>query len=204
MSGMQSSHQHNWQDALIALQNGACVVAPTDTLYGLLARASDQHAVSQLYQLKGRDERKPCIVLISSVADLALFYVELSAQQKEFVTHVWPGPVSVVLPCPDDRFSYLHRGTRHIAFRLPNHPALVDLVAHVGPLVAPSANPQGMPPAFTIQEARHYFGHAVAAYVDGGVCSGEPSTLVRFEQERVIVLREGAWKLPTVPYNHNV
>lgn len=73
MSGMQSSHQHNWQDALIALQNGACVVAPTDTLYGLLARASDQHAVSQLYQLKGRDERKPCIVLISSVADLALF-----------------------------------------------------------------------------------------------------------------------------------
>jgi len=75
---------------------------------------------------------------------------------------------------------------------LPKDPALQHLLAESGPLIAPSANPEGEPPAATIEDARNYFGDQVDLYLDGGTREGSPSTLMSMdEQGAVVVLRAG-------------
>ena len=101
--------------------------------------------------------------------------------------------MSVVLPCPAKEFSYLHLGTKTLAFRLPKSAKLQALLKKTGPLVAPSANPEGKKPAETIAEAKDYFGDKVGMYVSASKrYFGKPSTLLSFVGKRPKVLREGA------------
>lgn len=177
------------------LKLGKIGVIPTDTLYGLVASAMNPEAVERVYRVRGRDEGKPCIVLIADMSDLDRFGVEPGDPVSRCLEEWWPGKVSVVLSCPGERFAYLHRGTGAIAFRLPGDDALRSLLREAGPLIAPSANRQGELPATTVAEAEAYFGDDADFYVDGGALSGEPSTVVKFEDGKLTVIREGAVKI---------
>jgi L-threonylcarbamoyladenylate synthase len=172
------------------LKNGGVGVLATDTLYGLVALTFNQSAVERVYTLKERTPSKPCIILISAFEDLALFGANLSeAQRKALAPHV-PGPVSFILPCGATAPEYLHRGTHTLAFRIPRDEKLRDFLKQSGPLIAPSANPEGSPPATTIEEARNYFGDRVDFYHDGGKRAGKASTLISFsEHDEIVVLR---------------
>jgi len=172
------------------LLNGGIAVIATDTLYGIVARAEDAQAVERVYSVRGRDKKKPCIVLISDKNDLALFNIALSEKQRAFLEGVWPGKMSVVLPCRDKRFAHIHRGVETIAFRLPAHDGLLALIRETGPLIAPSANPAGLEVAHTIAEARSYFGASVDAYCDDGALFGQPSMLVSLVGDKVKTLRQ--------------
>ncbi len=176
------------------LRGGGVAVIPTDTLYGVAASARDRRAVARLFRLRRNNGApKPFIVLIPSVASLAEFGVALAPAARAFLSRVWPGPVSVIFRVSSPRFSYLHRGMKTLAFRLPRNAKMRALLAKTGPLVAPSANPEGRPPAETLREARAYFGNEVDAYCGAGRrLAGAPSTLVSFEDGGLRVLREGA------------
>lgn len=174
------------------LQRGGVAVIPTDTLYGIVARALDKKAVRRLYRIRRRTPRKPFIILISSVKDLAAFDVRPNAVASRFLKTVWPGKVSVILPCRSKKFSYLHLGTKTIAFRLPGPQRLRTLLKKIGPLVAPSANPEGEKPAETIAEAKKYFGTAVDAYLNAGRLHSKPSTLISLTSSAPQVLRRGS------------
>jgi len=82
-----------------------------------------------------------------------------------------------------------------LAFRLPNKKDLINLIKKVGPLVAPSANIEGKPPAKTISQAKKYFGEKVDFYIDSGKISGPPSTLIEIKNNDIFIKREGAVKL---------
>lgn len=185
--------QNDWQKAEYVLGHGGVAVIPTDTLYGLVANAFDKQAVERVYLVRGRDKDKPCIILISSFNNLKKFGIKLTSEQKEFLQTVWPGKVSVILPCPLKKFEYLHRGTKTIAFRMigSRNKNLLKILTSVGPLVAPSANPQGKTPARNRKEARMYFGKAVDSYVCVGIKNSKPSTLIEYKNGKLIVLREG-------------
>ena len=111
------------------------------------------------------------------------------------MSKVWPGKVSAILPCPSREFSYLHRGTKTLAFRLPKKGDLRELLKKTGPLAAPSANPEGLEPAKTVKEAKGYFGDAVDFYIDEGRLASLPSTLIAIENDRVVIKRQGAAKV---------
>lgn len=174
------------------LKDGGVGIIPTDTLYGVVGQALSKKAVERIYEAKGRDHSKPLIILISKIADLEHFAVPKSIIKKHttFLSGVWPGPVSVILPCKIKKLEYLHRGTKSLAFRMPNDKYLLALLAKTGPLVAPSANPQGMPPAETIAEAKKYFKNTVDFYVPGGRKKGKPSTIISLVTESPVVLRK--------------
>ena len=176
------------------VKNGIGVI-PTDTLYGLVGRAQDRETVERVYRIKGRQPNKPLIVLISSLNDLLKFKVKADAKTKKVLEKYWPGKVSVILSCPNQEFEYLHRGTKTLAFRLPDYPELTHLITQVGPLVAPSANPEGLPPAKNIKEAMEYFGDEVDFYCAKGVLKSLPSTLIEVRGGKIKVLREGAVKI---------
>ncbi len=174
------------------LSAGGIGVAPTDTIYGVLGSALLPETVLRIYRLRKRNLKKPMIVLVASLEDLRQFGVRFDARTKMILMKVWPGKVSVVLPVSPSKakkFSYLHRGTRTIAFRMPRPALLCKLIAQTGPLVAPSANIEGRPPARTIREAKEYFGNRVDLYLDGGRIASGPSTLMAIKKGRPVVLR---------------
>jgi L-threonylcarbamoyladenylate synthase len=174
------------------LQPGVIGVVPTDTVYGVVARAADQAAVKRLYEIKKR-EGKPGTVVAASIDQL----VELGIKRSylKAVEQFWPGAVSVVIPCGPE-LEYLHMGKRSLAVRIPDDPKLRSLLEKTGVLLTSSANQPGQPPANTVDEATAYFGDDVDFYVDGGDLSGHaPSTVIRVIDDAIEILRAGAVKI---------
>ena len=162
------------------LVTGGIGVLRTDTLYGIVARADDETAVRRIYELKGRDDHKSPIVLIS---DNDQVYDSLTAIHDTYVSTVWPGPVSVIIPSKNSP-SWIRRGNDSVAYRMPALDDLRRLIRSTGPLIAPSANPQGMQPALNMRDARYYFTDKIDFYVDGGtVDDPQPSRLVRLKND---------------------
>jgi len=161
-------------------------------LYGIVAAALQPASVERVYQLRQRSLEKPMIILISSLDDLKLFEINLDEQTRKHLDNFWPGQVSVILPCQSEKFQYLHRGKNSLAFRWPDRADLLELLDETGPLVAPSANIEGLAPARTIKEARNYFGEQLDFYVDQGEIDSPPSTIVRIEDGELRVVREVA------------
>jgi L-threonylcarbamoyladenylate synthase len=189
------------------LERGGVGVMPTDTIYGIVGSALRPKTVERIYRLRRRNRKKPMIILINLIADLKLFSVNVDSKTKKILKRFWPGKVSVILPCPSKKFAYLHRGAKTLAFRLPASPAkrpagfaergegesaersLSALLRKTGPLVAPSANPEGKPPSKTIREAKKYFGKKVDFYIDDGRLARRPSKLVTVAGDESVVLR---------------
>jgi len=177
------------------LKDGKVGVMPTDTIYGLVGLALNPKAVERIYKLRKRDLQKPMIILIGDVADLETFNIEIDNKTRAIFKKYWPGKVSIILPCEDQKFSYLHRGEKSLAFRLPGNRDLRGLIKKVGPLVAPSANIEGKKPAETIEEAKKYFSDKVDFYIDGGTIKTRPSTLIKIDNGQVRMLREGSVRI---------
>ena len=152
-------------------ENGVAVM-PTDTIYGIVGRAQDKNVVERIYKIRKRSSHKPCIILIGDINELKKFSVSLSGEQKNKLKEYWftlsgvevPAPTSIILDCPNKKLSYLHRGANTLAFRLPAPEGLRNLLLKVGPLVAPSANTEATPPSKNIDDAKKYFGNALANY----------------------------------------
>lgn len=174
-----------WADPKIikTIARGGVVVMPTDTIYGIVCSALDAGAVQRVYDIRNRDPEKPCIILIKDFSEVENFVVVLSESQKKQIEKYSSSeearPVSVVLDCPLEKFSYLHRGTNSLAFRVPKQTRLLDLLSKTGPLIAPSANIEKFPPSESIEDARAYFGDKADLYVGAGKVVGQSSKVVR-------------------------
>ena len=176
------------------IRAGKIGVMPTDTIYGLVGQALNKETVEQIYAVRKRNPSKPMIILINSIKDLALFGVDTDEKLKNILSQLWPGKISIILPITNDSYleklNYLHRGTKTLAFRLPDDETIIDLLVQTGPLVAPSANLEGMSPATTIDEAKKYFGDSVDFYVDEGKITSHSSRLIKIENSEIIELRK--------------
>ena len=177
---------------------GKIGVIPTDTIYGVAAAAFSKKAVTRAYKILKRNPKKPFIVLIGSIEDLALFNIKLDGTTRDILETLWPGKVSVVLPVKTRKFEYLHRGTETLAFRLPKKKGLADLLKKTGPLISTSANSEGAKPAETAAEAKKYFGDSIDFYIVGGKMKSFPSTLVEIKEGKIRVLRKGVGKLSLI------
>ncbi len=177
------------------LKNNGVGILLTDTIYGLVGSALSKKVIKRIYSLRQRNSQKPMIILISCLNDLKLFGVKTDGEIRKHLLKLWPGKISVILPCSLKKFEYLHRGSKTLAFRLPFKKELVNLIKQTGPLVAPSANPEGLAPAENIEQARKYFGQKVNFYLDAGKSQSLPSTLIQIINHKIVVLRKGAGKI---------
>lgn len=184
-------------DQIITLLSaGKIGIMPTDTIYGILGSALNPKTVEEIYQLRKRAKDKPMIILIASIDDLHYFNIVLTDQQRNFLQKNWPNPLSVVLPCNEKKFKYLHRGKNSLAFRIPKKEMLLKILKKVGPLVAPSANYESELPSETIADAKHYFGKQADFYIDEGEIKSKCSTIVKLDEDgKPIILRSGIFQL---------
>lgn len=180
------------QQAAQPLLNGGIGVMPTDTVYGVVARANDQAAIERLYAVRHRSANKACIVLVAGLHQIT----DTSAWTKmhyAIAEKYWPGALSLLAPITDTTPFYLHRGTGGLVYRVPDLPDLRELLEATGPLIAPSANPEGQPIATTIAQAKKYFGDLVDFYVDDGTISDAPaSTIAKVYNGVPKIIRQGA------------
>lgn len=178
------------EKAIAILNQGGVGVMPTDTVYGLVARAKDPTAVARMYALKHRDH-KPGTVIAASVEQLADLGVPKDHLDK--VKKWWPNPLSVETPLGDN-LSYLHQDTGRQGFRVVADETVRGVLEQTGPLVTSSANHPGKPGSVTVDEAIDYFGERVDFYVDGGDLSGRaPSTIIKITDDGTIeIIRQGA------------
>jgi L-threonylcarbamoyladenylate synthase len=175
------------------LARGGIVVFPTETLYGLGVDALNATALQRVVRLKGRDAQKPIAVLVSDRQMLANLVTEIPPLAETLMERFWPGPLTIVFGARPMVSSMLTGGQGSIGVRVSSHPMATVLVQTLGrPVTAPSANPAGMPPPVTVDEARGYFGGGVDAYVDGGRLRGAPASTVVDVRGRLQIVREGA------------
>jgi L-threonylcarbamoyladenylate synthase len=168
------------------------VVFPTETVYGLGADARSPDAVARLVALRGREEGKPILVLVTDLGMADTVVAGIPESARRLAARFWPGPLTLVLPARAGLPASLTAGTGTIGVRLPGHPDAVALVAGLGgPVTAPSANPPGAAPPRRLADARAYFAEGVAAWVDGGTLPGGGSTVAAVDGDRVRVLRAG-------------
>jgi L-threonylcarbamoyladenylate synthase len=169
------------------------VVFPTETVYGIGADASSPGAVERLVAVRGRQEGKPILVLVRDLEMAATVARTIPVGARRLARRFWPGPLTLVLPARAGLPPALTAGTGTIGVRAPGHPLAAALVAGLGrPLTAPSANPPGAAPPRRLDEARAYFGDAVAVYLDGGTLPGGASTVAEVAPGGVRVLRPGS------------
>ena len=182
-------------DAKEFLEKGKPAVILTDTLYGILANALDKNSVEYVYNLKGRKKDKPFIILIPSTDYLKIFGIEPNNLEKDLLN---TKGITVVLNLDNEKFSYLHREKKSLAFRIPKKENLLKLLENLKlPLIAPSCNPEGKKPAESVKEAINYFGDKIPIYINEGVCKNvSPSTIVRVENNEIKILRRGQYKIP--------
>ena len=191
MRGVTIVHKTFNRELARTLKRGGIAVIPTDTIYGVVGSARNKKTVARIYRVRRRNSKKPFIILISSLRDLSRFGVRIGKETQKLLRQFWPGKVSVILPCRSKKFNYLHRGTNTLAFRLPAKKSLKNLLRRTGPLVAPSANLEGTPPARTISEAKSYFKNRVEMYIDRGSIRSHASALVDITKGLPTILRKG-------------
>ena len=173
------------------LREGRLVAVPTETVYGLAARADSEAAVAAIYRAKGRPDFNPLIVHVASL-EQARRLARLDARAELLADRYWPGPLTLVLPARSDAgiAPAVTAGLPTIALRMPDHPVTRRLLGALDlPLAAPSANRSGEVSPTSAEHVAGSLGTAIDAVLDGGPC-------MRGLESTIVALRDdGTWQL---------
>lgn len=176
------------------LRAGGIVAFPTETVYGLGARADEPDAVRRIFEAKGRPASHPVIVHLPSADWLDAWASEVPPEARELATRFWPGPLTLILKRGDSVSDVVTGGQDTVGLRVPGHPVALGLLQSTGvPLAAPSANRFGRVSATTAAHVIQDFGDSLDAVIDGGPCPvGLESTIVDLSGSTPRILRPGA------------
>ncbi|MCP5387169.1 MAG: threonylcarbamoyl-AMP synthase [Novosphingobium sp.] len=173
------------------LRGGALVAVPTETVYGLAARADSADAVAAIYRAKGRPDFNPLIVHVASL-EQAGELAEIGADARKLADAFWPGALTLVVPLrAGARIApAVTAGLETIALRCPEHPVMRAVLSESGlPLAAPSANRSGGVSPTRADHVAASLGEAAGLILDGGACAaGIESTIVALR-------RDGSWQV---------
>ena len=178
--------------AAAAVREGALVVMPTDTLYGVGCDAFNRFAVQALLAAKGRGRDMPPPVLVASPAVVDGLARDVPAYARELMQRYWPGGLTLVLKSQPSLSWDLGDTNGTVAVRMPADDIALALLREIGPMAVSSANRNGQPNARNILDAATQLGASVEVYLDAGdVRSAFPSTIVDCTTQTPRVLRQG-------------
>jgi L-threonylcarbamoyladenylate synthase len=186
--------QQTREDAARVIADGGIIAFRTDTFYGLGADPLNHKAITAIRVLKGREEGKPILLLISDLNELQRFIGDRLPIFDAVAKSYWPGPLTLIGPSRPELPQELTAGTGTIGVRLPDDEGVRALVRVCGgALTATSANFAGSPPACTATEVQHYFQTGLALIIDGGeATASQPSTVMDLSGPEPRLIREGA------------
>ncbi len=174
------------EDALGHLRAGGALGFPTETVFGVGADALDPAAVERVYAIKGRPSDKPMPVLVADLEMAGSITASIPDRARRLADAFWPGPLTIVCPAAETIRGVVTAGGDTVALRAPGLPVLLELVRAYGrPIIAPSANRAGEPPAESLEEFQRVFAEELrsgdlACYCPAGaeITTSQPSTIV--------------------------
>jgi L-threonylcarbamoyladenylate synthase len=178
------------------LADGELLAFPTETVYGLGARADDAAAVAKIFAAKGRPAQHPLIVHVHDAGDVEHFAAAVNPVARRLIDAFWPGPLTLIVPRRASIAAAAAGGQSSIGLRCPSHPIALDLLARaralgVPGLAAPSANRFGRVSPTRAEHVVDEFGDPVWV-LDGGACDvGIESSIVDCTREQPVWLRPG-------------
>lgn len=187
------------REASRVLASGGIVAMPTDTVYGLAARADSDAAVRKLFGVKGRREDNPLPILLPDAESLERAAAQVPAAAQALADKYWPGPLTIVLPKVPEISDLVTAGRQTVGLRVPDHPiARAVLAACDFLVVVTSANPSAGRPAREHEEVRRDFSGKIELILAADRCpGGVPSTVVDMSGDEPRMVRGGA-----VPWSH--
>jgi L-threonylcarbamoyladenylate synthase len=187
--------------AALSLKNGALVVLPTETVYGLGADASNEKAVARIYEVKGRPQDHPLILHVASMNDITYWAEDVSDYAIALARAFWPGPMTLIFQRSENVKDFVTGGQNTVGLRVPNHTLALGLLQEskkigVHAIAAPSANRFGhVSPttAIAVQEEIGAYLSDQDLILDGGPAQvGLESTIIDCTGDAPKILRPGA------------
>ncbi len=180
--------------AVDLLAAGGVIAIPTDTLYGLAARAFDVDAVLRVFRIKGRESVAALPLLLADPEDAPLFAGSFPSVAQKLAERFWPGPLTIVLRRAARVPDAVTGGGPTVALRVPDHQVPRQLARRLGtPITGTSANLSGAAPARSAEEVVRKLGAKLDMVIDGGLLpEGPPSTVVDLAASPPKVVRSGA------------
>ena len=189
------------------LEKGGAVVLPTETVYGLFAKALDEKAVDHVYQLKRRPRDKALNLNVASLDDILNFSKNQPPYLQQLVDSFLPAPLTIILEANDKVPYWVNSGLPTVGFRMPSHPITLELIREFGPLIGPSANISGRASGISFQEILKDFDQEVLGLEDDEYLTGQDSTIIDLSGSKVKILRQGSItredilaKIPEIPF----
>lgn len=193
------------KQAAALLDDGALVAFPTETVYGIACRAAAE-TLNRLNKIKARSSQKPCTLHLSHKSQIAKYVPTIAMRAQKLIDRAWPGPLTIVFDlgeheCETQRkrldpevFESLYTDNS-IGIRCPdNTVACLLLEAARNPVLAPSANITGQPPAVRAEQVLAQFSGQIELVLDAGPCKyNQSSTVVRTTKRGLQILRPGAY-----------
>jgi L-threonylcarbamoyladenylate synthase len=179
------------------IARGGIIAFRTDTFYGLGVDPFNEKAIQAIRKLKGREDEKPILVLISDAGQVERFVKSPSEQFEAVTRQYWPGPLTVIGLARSELPTRLTAGSGTIGLRLPDDERVRDLVrACGGALTATSANLSGSLPARSAEEVQTYFPTGIDLIIDDGdVTVDQPSTVLDLSGPKPRLVRPAALPL---------
>jgi tRNA threonylcarbamoyl adenosine modification protein (Sua5/YciO/YrdC/YwlC family) len=181
--------------AVEVLERGGVIAYPTDTYYGLGCDLTSKKAIERLYQLKGRDKKKPLSFLVPDLSDVAK-YAHVSNFAYRTMKGLTPGAFTFILEATRIVPEVMMSKQKQVGIRVPDAPLARALAEGLGrPLITTSATDEEGEPLIDAKDIKEKLGHGLDLILDGGVTLMEPSTVVSLIGDSLEILRQGKGRL---------
>jgi L-threonylcarbamoyladenylate synthase len=177
--------------AVEALEKGAILGVPTETVYGLAVKADNSEAIKKLLNLKERPvgSGKVLTMMVADVDEM-FKYAKMNHRVTNFARHYFPGELTMILPKSEGFEHPYFDKVQTIGIRIPQHRYMLDLLRETGPLLVTSANPRGEKPCYNSKEVAKRM-PSVDMVVNGEAGGSIPSTIIDFTGEDPYPVRQG-------------
>ena len=174
------------------INNKGLVITPTDTVYGIMADAMDEDAIKKVYDIKKRGYNKPLIILVDSFEMLSQYTEEISEMERKLMDRFWPGLVTFILKKNDKISDLITAGNDTVGVRIPDNKDLLEIIRRLNrPVVSTSANITETPVITSIEMLEKEIIDNIDYIEDGGYLDNQSSTIVKIDDNKLVILREG-------------
>ena len=174
------------------LEAGRAVILPTETVYGIFAKALDQEAVDYIYELKRRSREKALNLNVANEEGVRIYSKNQPSYLTKLIDSFLPGPLTIILQANEKVPDWIHSGMSTVGFRMPAHPKTLELIRKYGPLVGPSANLSGYASGTKYEAIIKEFDQVIPGFEDDAFLTGQDSTILDISGAKARILRQGS------------
>ena len=174
------------------LSKGEIAILPTDTVYGLTGDATSLKAIKLANDIKKREKSQPLLILVSSIDMLKKYTKNISDLELEVINKYWPNKLTVLFEKNDLLSDELTASSPYVGVRMPDNKLLLDIMNKYNkPLLSTSANIHSKDVITKISLLEDEMRDSISYIYDAGELSTTASTLIKIENGKIKILREG-------------